>query len=185
MIARTIGRRYAKALLAVTVERGEQPEKILAELEVTAAALAAEPRFAQLLANPKILLDKRLGILDRLLDILKPQALVRHFFKMLLTKGRLGILAEIVAEFRIFADWQAGILRASVFSTTPLAAAETERLHAMLGKRFGKIIHLSSAVDPGLIGGLVVRVGNLSFDGSIRSQLQAIHRQLMEEVTFS
>ena len=70
-------------------------------------------------------------------------------------------------------------------SAAPLAEEETTRLRAILGARFGKTVILTSAIDPGLIGGLVVRIGSLSFDGSIRSQLSAIHRQLLEEVTFS
>jgi F-type H+-transporting ATPase subunit delta len=185
MIARTIGRRYAKALAGVTTDRGEQPEDLLAELEAVANALAAEPRFGELMANPKVLLAERLSSLGRFLDVLQPRPLARHFFEMLLKKGRLEALPAIVDEYRILADERAGVLRAAVTSAAPLEGEETERLRAILGARFGKTVVLTSAVDPGLIGGLVVRIGSLSFDGSIRSQLAAIHRQLLEEVTFS
>jgi len=185
MIARTIGRRYAKALMVVTADRREKSEDLLAELEAVKGALAGEPRFGELMANPKVLLSERLGALDRFLDALQPRPLARHFFQMLLKKGRLGALPEIVDEYRSLADEQAGVLRAAVTSAAPLAGTETERLRTILGARFGKTIVLTSAVDPGLIGGLVVRIGSLSFDGSIRSQLAAIHRQLLEEVTFS
>jgi F-type H+-transporting ATPase subunit delta len=184
MIARTIGRRYAKALMAVTAGRGT-PEELLAELEALADALASEPRFAELLANPKLLVSERLASLDRLLDKMAPRPLARHFLRMLLEKGRLGALPEIVDEFRSLADAQSGVVRAAVTSAAPLEPAETERLRAILGARFGKTVLLTGAVDPELIGGLVVRIGSLSFDGSIRSQLAAIHRQLLEEVTFS
>ncbi len=185
MISRTIGRRYAKALMAVTVARRENPEDLLAELEAVAGALAGEPRFGELMANPKVLLSERIAALGRFLDALRPRPLARHFFKMLLKKERLGALPEIVDEYRILADERAGLLRASVTSAAPLAADDTERLRAILGARFSKTVVLTSAVDPGLIGGLVVRIGSLSFDGSIRTQLAAIHRQLLEEVTFS
>lgn len=185
MIARTIGRRYAKALMAVTADRREKPEDLLAELEAVAGFLAGEPRFGELMANPKVLLSDRIASLDRFLDAAAPRPLARHFFRMLLTKGRLGALPEIVDEYRTLADDQAGVLRATVTAAAPLAPADTERLRAILGARFGKTVLLTSAVDPELIGGLVVRIGSLSFDGSIRSQLAAIHRQLLEEVTFS
>ena len=185
MISRTIGRRYAKALMAVTADRGERPDDLLAELDAVAAALAGEPGFAELMANPKVPLADRLGAFDRFLAALEPRAMARHFFRMLLHKGRLGALPEIIEEFRPLADAQAGVLRAAVTSASPLDPAETERLRAILGARFGKSVLLSSAVDPELIGGLVVRIGSLSFDGSIRSQLAAIHRQLLEEVTLS
>jgi F-type H+-transporting ATPase subunit delta len=185
MIARTIGRRYAKALMAVTADRREKPEDLLAELEAVAGSLAAEPRFGALMANPKVLLAERQASLGRFLDALKPRPLARHFFGMLLSKGRLGALPEIVDEYRTLADEKAGVLRAAVISAVALTAADTERLRAILGARFGKSVVLTSTVDPGVIGGLVVRIGSLSFDGSIRSQLAAIHRQLLEEVTFS
>jgi F-type H+-transporting ATPase subunit delta len=185
MIARTIGRRYAKALMAVTLERREKPEDLLDELESAQASLAAEPRFGELMANPKVLLADRLGSLDRFLAALGPRPLARHFLRMLLTKGRLGALAEIVEEYRTLADEQAGVLRAAVTSAAPLTEADTERLRGLLGARFGKSIVLTAVVDPGLIAGLIVRIGSLSFDGSIRSQLAAIHRQLLEEVTLS
>jgi F-type H+-transporting ATPase subunit delta len=185
MIARTIGRRYAKALMAVITDRGEKPEELLVELEAVAAALAGEPRFGELMANPKVLLSERLAALGRFLDSLRPRPLARHFFEMLLKKGRLAALPEIVAEYRTLADERAGVIRAAVTSAAPLAGEEAERLRAILGARFNKTVILTSAIDPGLIGGLVVRIGSLSFDGSIRSQLAAIHRQLLEEVTFS
>jgi F-type H+-transporting ATPase subunit delta len=185
MIARTIGRRYAKALMAVTAARGERPDDLLAELEGIADALAAEPRFGELMANPKLLVSERLAALERFFDAVSARPLARHFLGMLLEKGRLAALPEIVDEFRTLADDQSGVLRAAVTSATPLPPDETERLRAILGARFGKSVVLTSAVDPGLIGGLLVRIGSLSFDGSIRSQLAAIHRQLLEEVTFS
>jgi len=185
MIVGSIARRYAKALMAVTADRRERPDDLLAELEAAAGALAGEPRFGELMANPKVLLSDRLASLGRFLDSLQPRPLARHFFEMLLKKGRLGALPEIVEEFRALADERAGVIRAAVTSAAALSGEDAERLRAILGARFGKTVILTSAVDPGLIGGLIVRIGSLSFDGSIRSQLAAIHRQLLEEVTFS
>ena len=185
MITRTIGRRYAKALMAATLARRESPEELLEELEAVLAALDAEPRFRDLMTNPKVLLADRLASFAKLLDALGPRPLARHYLQLLLRKGRLPALREIVEEYRTLADGLAGVLRAAVTSAAPLAPAETERLGAILGKRFGKSVVLTSAVDADLIGGVIVRIGSLSFDGSIHSQLAAIHRQLLEEVTFS
>ena len=184
MISRTIGRRYAKALMAVAVERGESPEDLLAELEAVSTTLAGEPRFASLLENPKLLEADRLRSFDKLLDAIEPRPVVRRLFRILLAKSRLGALDAIVAEFRTLADDRAGVVRATVVSAAPLGEAEAGRLRAALGRRFGKSVALSASVDPALIGGLVVRIGSLSFDGSIRSQLAAIHRKLLEEVPF-
>lgn len=185
MISRTIGRRYSKALMAVALERKESPETLLGELERVARVISGEPRSLELLTNPKVLLADRLLSLGRMLDALEPPLLLRHFFEVLLRKGRLVALAEIVDEFRTLADTQAGVVRASVVSAAPLAGAETEQLRDLLQHRFGKSVILSQTVDPDLIGGLVIKVGSLSFDGSIRSQLKIIQSQLLEEVAFS
>jgi F-type H+-transporting ATPase subunit delta len=183
MTGRTIGRRYAKALLAAADARAAAPETLLAEIEAVAAVFAAEPRAAALLENPKLLPADRTRILDRVLDATAPGPLVRHFLHTVLAKGRLGALAEIVAEFRTLADAKAGVVRAAVVSTVPLPEADADALRGLLGRRFGKQVVLSASVDPALIGGLVVRIGSLSFDGSVRAQLAAIHRKLLHEVT--
>jgi F-type H+-transporting ATPase subunit delta len=185
MIARTIGRRYSKALMAVATERALPPEALLAELEQVERTLAGEPRFLELLTNPKVLLTDRLASLKRLLDAIGPQPVVRNFFEILLRKGRLAALPEIVDEFRSLADSQAGVLRAAVTSAAPLTPAETDQVRGILEKRFSKTVIATITVDPELIGGLVIKIGSLSFDGSIRSQLKTIQSQLLEEVAFS
>jgi F-type H+-transporting ATPase subunit delta len=185
MIARTIGRRYSKALMAVAVERSLAPADLLTELEQVERTLAGEPRFLELLVNPKVLLTDRLRSLGRLLDAIGPQPLVRNFFEILLRKGRLAALPEIVDEFRTLADAKAGVLRAAVTAAAPLSAAETDKVRAILQHRFSKTVIITVTVDPELIGGLVIKIGSLSFDGSIRSQLKTIQSQLLEEVAFS
>lgn len=183
MIARTVGRRYAKALMATAEARDAAPETLLAEIEAVARVFAAEPRAVALLENPKLLAADRARILDRVLDATAPGPLVRHFLHTVLAKSRLGELDAIVAEFRTLADARAGVIRASVASTVPLPEAEAAALRDLLGRRFGKQVVLSASVDPALIGGIVVRIGSLSFDGSVRAQLAAISRKLLHEVT--
>ena len=185
MISRTLGRRYSKALMAVALERKESSETLLAELERVGRIFSDEPRFLELLSNPKVLLTDRLQSLGRLLDTLASPQLVRHFFEILLRKDRLATLPDIIEEFRIMADAQAGVLRAAVVSAAPLSGAEADQVRGILQHRFGKSVVLSLAVDPELIGGLVIKIGSLSFDGSIRSQLRSIQIQLLEKVAFS
>jgi len=183
MNGRTIGRRYAKALMAAAVARAAEPDTLLAEIEAVARVFAAEPRAATLLANPKLLAADRNRILDLVLDATGSGPLVRHFLHTVLAKGRLGVLDDIVAEFRTLADAKAGVIRASVASTVPLPEAAATALRELLGRRFGKQVVLSASVDAALLGGLVVRTGSLTFDGSVRAQLAAIHRKLLHEVT--
>ncbi len=185
MISRTVSRRYAKSLVAVALERGAALEPILADLENAAAFLAEQPRILELFKNPMIPFSDRSAALERFLGASKLQPLNQNFLRLLLRKGRIGILGDVVEEFRALADAQAGIIRASVTSAAALADEVVELIRARLAKRFGKKVILSLAVEPDLIGGLVVRAGSLTFDGSIRSQLRAIQSQLLEGVSLS
>jgi len=185
MISRTVSRRYAKALMAVAVDRRAEAGPILVELENAAAFLGEQPRILELFQNPKLLMAERTASLERFLAASQLQPLIRNFLRLLLRKGRIGILGDIVEEFRALSDAQAGIVRAGVTSAAPLADAVVELVRSRLTARFGKKIILSLAVDPELIGGLVVRVGSLSFDGSLRSQLKAMQSQLLEGVPLS
>ena len=185
MITRTVSRRYAKSLMAVAVERGTAPEEILVDLENAAVFLAEQPRILELFKNPKLPMADRLGSLERFLAASHLQPLNQNFLRLLLRKQRIDILGGIVDEFRALADAQAGIVRASVTSATALTDAVVEMIRTRLAARFGKQVILSLAVEPELIGGLVVRVGSLSFDGSIRSQFKAMQSQLLEGVSLS
>lgn len=185
MITRTVSRRYAKSLMAVALERGAAAEGILADLESAAVSFAEQPRIIDLFNNPKLPMADRLASLERFLAATRLQPLIQNFLRLLLRKQRIDILGGIVEEFRALADAQAGIIRAAVTSAAPLADAVVEVLRSRLAARFGKQVILSLAVDPELIGGLVVRVGSLSFDGSIRSQFKAMQSQLLEGVPLS
>ena len=185
MITRTVSRRYAKSLMAVAVERGASTEEILADLENAAVFLAEQPRIIDLFKNPKLPMADRLASLERFLAASRLQPLNQNFLRLLLRKQRMDILGGIVEEFRALVDARAGIIRAAVTSAAPLTEAVVELIRARLATRFGKQVILSLAVDPELIGGLVVRVGSLSFDGSIRSQFKAMQSQLLEGVPLS
>ena len=185
MISRTVSRRYAKSLMAVALERQAPLEQTLLDLENAAVFLAEQPRILELFTNPMSPMPARTRALERFLAASRLQPLNQNFLRLLLRKGRIDILGGVVEEFRGLADAQAGIIRASVTSAAPLAEAVVELIRARLASRFGKKVILSLAVDPDLIGGLVVRAGSLSFDGSIRSQLKAIQSQLLEGVSLS
>jgi F-type H+-transporting ATPase subunit delta len=185
MITRTVSRRYAKSLMAVAAERGAAPEGILADLENAAAFLAEQPRILELFKNPKLLMADRLAALERFLAASRLQPLNQNFLRLLLRKQRMDILGGIVEEFRALADAQAGVIRAGVTSAAALTDAMVELIRARLAARFGKQVILSLAVEPELIGGIVIRVGSLSFDGSLRSQLKDMQSQLLEGVPLS
>ena len=185
MITSTVSRRYAKSLMAVVLERKASIEETLADLENAAVFLEEQPRILELFKNPKLPMAERSASLERILTASRLKPLNQNFLRLLLRKQRIDILGGIVEEFRALADAQAGIIRAAVTSAAPLTDAVVELIRSRLATRFGKQVILSLAVEPELIGGLVVRVGSLMFDGSIRSQFKAMQSQLLEGVSLS
>ena len=185
MISRTIGRRYSKALMALAIERKEPLGELRRELEEFSGALVEDPRLMSFLTDPNVLLDDRTRGLEKILEAVETRPLVNHLCRLLLRKGRLVFLPDIVREYQQLVDLQEGVLRASVITAAELSPGDSEEIRTLLGKRFGKKIVLSVSIDPELIGGLIIKVGSLSFDGSIRSQLKDIQSQLLDEVPFS
>ena len=180
-----MGRRYSKALMALALEGREPLGELQRELQEFADALVADERLLHFLTNPNVALGERTKALEKILARLAARPIVTNLSQLLFRKGRLGFLPDIAREFQHLVDHQEGVVRASVVSAVALSDEEAGKVGAILGERFGKKILLSTSVDPDLIGGLIIKVGSLSFDGSIRSQLKDIQSQLLEEVPFS
>jgi F-type H+-transporting ATPase subunit delta len=185
MISRTMGRRYSKALMALALERQEPLAELQRELREFSDALDGDTRLKQFMTDPNVLLKDRTRALDKILDFVKTRPLITNLSRLLLRRGRLPFLPDIAREFQVLVDSQEGVLRANVVSAGTLPPEDRERLQAILNSRFGKNVVLSVSVDPELIGGVIIKVGSLSFDGSIRSQLKDLEIQLLDEVPFS
>ena len=102
------------------------------------------------------------------------------FVDLLLRKKRLHELEGIVAEFEAIVEKKQGIHRAQVVSAVAMNADETRRLHAELERRTGGKIKLTAEVDPTLLGGALVRIGDRVIDRSVRALLEQLGRQLAE-----
>jgi F-type H+-transporting ATPase subunit delta len=180
-----MGRRYSKALVSLALEKSENLEEVYEELEMFHAALTGDPRILQAMSNPNVHLAEREKLLGRMLEKSSVRPLVHNFIQLLLRKGRINFFPDIVREFRQKADQHAGVVRASVTSAGKLSPEDTKNIAVLLEHRFSKKIVLYEKTNPDLIGGLIVKSGSLSFDGSIRSQLKDIQNQLLEEVSSS
>jgi F-type H+-transporting ATPase subunit delta len=97
---------------------------------------------------------------------------------LLFDKGRFGFLSDINNFYQKLADELKGVLRASLVSATELSSETVEKIRTTLSTRTGKDIILQVEQDPGLIGGIVSRIGDLVLDGSIRNQLLNMRKSL-------
>lgn len=172
-----VARAYAEALLAIATERG-QAQAVGADLADVAALLAAEADVRQFLATPTLAAAVQKRALEQALGGRVQRVLV-DFLCLLVDKGRIGALDAIAAAYGELADVAAGRIRVHVASATPLAEANVRILIDMARERLQAECMLETAVQPELLGGLVVTVGDTIYDGSLRGRLQRLRNTLM------
>jgi F-type H+-transporting ATPase subunit delta len=170
-------RRYARALFALAEETGAVAQ-VRGELAGVAALFESEPALRNALFRPLHPVAERRAVLRSLCERLSITAAVRNFFAYSIDQRRLVDFAAIRAEFEQLADAAAGLVKARVTAAAPLDDAQRERLQSALAARTGRSVELEVSIDPGLIGGAVATVGNVVFDGSLRTQLSQLRDNL-------
>lgn len=174
----TVAARYAKALLIVNQKRGETP-RALEDLKSLWELVRPGTQVGRLLATPQISLSDKRQVLMKTLESRCLRSVVL-FLDLLLRKKRLAQLETIVVEFEALVEKAQGIQRAEVTSAVPLTPAEENRLHQELERVTGAKIRLSRSVEPALLGGAQVRIGDRLIDRSVARMLNRIAEQLDE-----
>jgi F-type H+-transporting ATPase subunit delta len=172
----TAARRYAEAAFEVAMRDGTL-ERWRTDLDL-AAGTAGDPRALGVLANPAIPIQRRTAALDEMLGT-RVSKEAANLVRLLLRRGRIEQLPRVAAEFRRLDDERQGITHATATSATELTPDEVRQLTARLEQSTGGRIALDVEVDPSLLGGLVVRVGDRLIDGSVRGRLERLRNQLI------
>jgi len=172
-----VARRYAKALLLIGKEDG-QAELYRDELGSFSCLVSQNKELEQALCNPLYDSAGRKKILESILKKLNLSKVLRAFLLLLFDKGRMGFVTAINEFYGKLADELKGIARASLVSAAELTGDTIDQVRASLSKMTGKVIVLEVEQDPGLIGGIVTRIGDLVLDGSVRTQLQNMRESL-------
>jgi F-type H+-transporting ATPase subunit delta len=176
MARRPAARRYAEAAFEVAV-RDDAVDAWRQELE-TVAAIVEDERVGRNLANPSIPLETRTATAAATFgELVGPKVL--NLINLMLRRGRIEELPRLAAEFRRLDDERKGITRATVTSTLPLEPEEVSALTERLQRSTDGRVELDLKVDPSLLGGLVVRLGDRLIDGSVRSRLERLRNQLV------
>ncbi|MFZ5853192.1 MAG: F0F1 ATP synthase subunit delta [Chloroflexota bacterium] len=172
----TTARRYAEAAFELGLRDGTL-DAWRTELELAAAVLADE-RLTRVLANPAIPLDARSAVVREALGtrVSRP---VLNLVLVLLRRGWIELLPQVAAEFRRLDDDRLGITPATATSAAPLEPDEVRALTARLEQLTGGRVDLDLRVDPSILGGLVVRVGDRLIDGSVRGRLERLRSRLV------
>jgi len=165
----TLARPYAEAVF-----RMAQGEKDLAGWSARLQSLAlivSDDQVARLIADPAVSIDR---VADLIIEVAGGDLGERggNFVKVLAENGRLSLLPEIGAQFETLKANAEGTLEATITSAQELTQAQLDDLVAGLKAKFNRAVNVQVAVDPALIGGAVIAIGDQVIDGSVKGRLQ-------------
>jgi F-type H+-transporting ATPase subunit delta len=166
-------RRYAQAAFGIARDRNEV-SRWRTELGDVATVLS-ESQLAPMFADPAVPTEEKFRVLERVLDV---SPLVMNLAKLLVQKGRAADARAVAEAFNRLADEYEGIAHAEVTTAVPLGGEQVRAIEDRLSAQLGKKVIASTRVDPGIIGGAIVRVGDRLVDGSIRTRLKLLRREL-------
>jgi F-type H+-transporting ATPase subunit delta len=166
---------YARALFEAA-KGADRLDVVQEELADFVHATREVPELGALLSNPQLDPRAKAAALEDLLG--GADELVRNFLLLLAEKGRSGEVAEIAREFEALVAREQGILDVELTTAVELSAADFDQLVERIGKASGRKVRASRAVDPALVGGLVLEVGSRRLDASIRGRLDRLRQEL-------
>lgn len=167
----TIARPYARAAFAYA--QGAKDLAGWSKLLGAAAIASADARVARLIGNPHVTGAELVELLGGLSGNAAGQGGV-NFLKALAENRRLGLLPEIAAQFEKLRAADEGVVDVEVIAAREIAAPQRKKLEAALAKRLGRAVRMHTRIDGTLLGGAIVRAGDLVIDGSLKGRLERL-----------
>lgn len=173
----TIARPYAQAAFDIANEKGDL--KSWSDMLQLIAAVASDEVLSDMISNPSIEREK---IVEIIVDVCGDNLndLAKNFVKVLADNGRLNIATEIALGFEEHRAEAEKTVEAEVTSAFPLSDAQIKSMTAALKKRLGREVTLNASVDESIVGGAIIRAGDLMIDGSVSGQLDKLATTLMK-----
>jgi F-type H+-transporting ATPase subunit delta len=173
LIGSRVSRRYAKALFSIGREDG-QFERYGQDLNAFTRFYQQAPQFRQVIVNPVFDLEDRQKVLQVVLERSGFSATVRNFLNLLLDKNRMGAIEAITEHYAKLTDEVSGIARAEIITARALKEDALAKLEQALESLTSKKIKSEVKEDRSLIGGIVVRIGDMVMDGSVKAQIEGL-----------
>jgi len=173
-----LGRRYAKALLDLAREQGEI-DSVLRDVDALSGAWKASEELREIVGNPVIPKPALKAAVEAVMEKLGCSKLFRNTVNLLADKGRLGHLDDVLHALEELAEAETGRIRVEVVSAKPMSDAYYARLTEKLQRVTDRRVVLVKKQDPSLIGGVVTRVGDQVFDGSLSDRLSELRETLL------
>ncbi len=179
MNIKPVAYRYARALMDLATERG-QVDAVHEDMALVANTAAGSRELQVLLNSPVVKADVKGRVLDKVFAG-RIGEVTSKFIDILVRKGRESMLPHVAAAFQELYNQGKGIITAQVTSAAPLDDSARQQVRALAAdKHPGKTIELTETVDPALIGGLTIRIGDEQYDGSVSRRLNDLRRKFSE-----
>jgi F-type H+-transporting ATPase subunit delta len=173
-----IASRYARALVDVILEHHVDGDAARQQLRAFADAIHESLELRRVWESPAITPEKKRAVLDAIAAKIGAVKPVRNFMAVIIDHRRIGMLDDIVRVFERELDARLGFAVVEVSSARPLSAEEQREVESRVERMTGKKIRASYVSNPELLGGVVVRVGDTIYDGSVRGQLEKMRQEL-------
>ena len=180
MSTRASAARYASALFDVATKESS-PEQAERELTAFADLVRSHADLQKVLLSPAIPAANKRTAVHHILERMQPSMAVGKLLVLLAERDRLELLPDLVTVFHERVMEHLKVIDAEVTTAAPLSAAESDRLQQRLAASTGRTVTLNTKVDPGIIGGVVTRIGSTVYDGSVATQLAALRQRLSEQ----
>ncbi|MBF0180392.1 MAG: ATP synthase F1 subunit delta [Magnetococcales bacterium] len=177
MLNFALAKRYATALAELANERN-QLGVVGEDLARFAELLNTIPNLRLMLTSPTAPAHEKHAAVDAFIQHAQPTGIAGHLLKLLVDKRRMALVEAIIVAYHEETEVRGGRMTVEVRSPTPLDANHAEALKTTLGKITGKEIRLEHSTQPDLLGGIVVRIGSLMMDYSVRNHLNRLKAQM-------
>lgn len=175
MSSQTIARRYARALFEIARQKGAT-EAFAVVLEEVGRALAENQELRRVLYHQLIPVREKQKIMDSLFRDIDP--ILKNFLHLVLTKGRERYLPEMAVQFRRLVDRENRVLPVEVQVAAPPSAELIAALQEKLRRVTGQNVRLDTRIEPSLLGGMVIRIGDRVLDASLKKKLELLGEHL-------
>ncbi len=177
MTSSIVARRYARALFAIGKDAGKLDE-FSKSLGDVVSFLEQSPEVEEALISPVYPPDLKGKVMDEILSALGVGEEFKRFMGLLVERRRIQVVKAIKNAFQEFMDEEMGVMRAVVTTAVPVGGELKDKLKEVLAKVTGKDVVIELQEDPAIIGGVVAHIGDMVWDGSIRSQLRGFKESI-------
>jgi F-type H+-transporting ATPase subunit delta len=171
---------YANALADIALAQGAA-EPAARQLSQIGAAYAQSAELRTFLASPAVSIEAKHAVIEKITARLGASKIIRNFLFVLADHRRTLLIPEAISAFHQVIRQRQGVAEAEISSAVELSAAQKKEMAATLARLTGKKIETKYALDPALLGGAVVRIGDTIYDGSLRSRLNEMRARLAAE----